>query len=88
MHELSMAEAIVNTVLDVAEKNNAEEIMEVILEIGQLTMLNPEQLKFLLDVLSEDTLLENSEIIIEDIPVDVETVNLLDWQIQMILIIT
>jgi hydrogenase nickel incorporation protein HypA/HybF len=75
MHELSMAEAIVNTVLDVAEKNNAEEIMEVTLEIGQLTMLNPEQLKFLLDVLSEDTLLENSEIIIEDIPVEIKCRN-------------
>jgi len=75
MHELSMAEAIVNTVLDVAEKNDAEEIMEVTIEIGRLTMLNPEQLKFLLDVLSEDTLLENSEIIIEDVPVEIKCRN-------------
>jgi hydrogenase nickel incorporation protein HypA/HybF len=72
MHELSMAEAIVNTILDVAKKNNAEEIMEVTIEIGKLTMLNPEQLKFLLDVLSEDTPLENSEIIIEDVPVEIK----------------
>jgi hydrogenase nickel incorporation protein HypA/HybF len=72
MHELSMAEAIVDTVMDVADKNNAQEILEVTIEIGRLTMLNPEQLKFLLDVISEDTLLEGAEIIIEEVPVEIE----------------
>lgn len=72
MHELSMADAIVKTVLDVAEKNQAKEILEVTIEVGKLTMLNPEQLKFLLDVLSEDTLLEGSEIVIEEIPVKIK----------------
>ena len=75
MHELSMAQAIVDTVLDAAEKNNAEEIVEVTIEIGMLTMLNPEQLRFLLDVISEDTLLENAKIIIEDVPVEIECQN-------------
>lgn len=72
MHELSMANAIVKTVLDVAEKNQAEEILDVTIEIGKLTMLNPEQLRFLLDVLKEDTLLEGAEIIIEEIPVEIK----------------
>jgi len=72
MHELSMADAIVKTVLDAAEKNQAEQILEVTIEIGKLTMLNPEQLRFLLDVLTEDTLLQDSEIIIEEIPVEIE----------------
>ena len=70
MHELSMAQAIVDTVLDAAEKNNATEVVEVTIEVGMLTMLNPEQLKFLLEVIVEDTLLENAEIIIEDVPVE------------------
>ena len=72
MHELSMADAIVKTVLDVAEKNQAEEILEVTIEVGKLTMLNPEQLRFLLDILKEDTLLEGAEIIIEEIPVEIK----------------
>lgn len=72
MHELSMADAMVKTVLDVAEKNNATEILEVTIEVGQLTMLNPEQLKFLLDVLVEDTLLEGSKINIEEVPVEID----------------
>ena len=71
MHELSMADAIVKTVLDAAEKNQAEQILEVTIEIGKLTMLNPEQLRFLLEVLTEDTLLEGSEIILEEIPVEI-----------------
>ncbi|MDD3985262.1 MAG: hydrogenase maturation nickel metallochaperone HypA [Methanobacterium sp.] len=70
MHELSMADAMVKTVLDVAEKNNATEVIEVTIEIGKLTMLNPEQLKFLLDVIVENTLLEGAKINIEEIPVE------------------
>lgn len=72
MHELSMADAIIKTTLEAAEKNQAEKIIEVTIEIGKLTMLNPEQLRFLLDVLVEDTLLQGSEIIIEEIPVEIE----------------
>ncbi|CEA14840.1 MULTISPECIES: hydrogenase maturation nickel metallochaperone HypA [Methanobacterium] len=72
MHELSMAQAIVDTVLDAAEKNNATEVVEVTIEVGMLTMLNPEQLKFLLDVIVEDTLLADAEIIIEDVPVEID----------------
>ena len=72
MHELSMAQAIMDTVLDAAEKNDAQDVLEVTIEIGQLTMLNSEQLKFLLDVIIEGTLLENSEIFIEEIPVEIK----------------
>ncbi|KUK74175.1 hydrogenase maturation nickel metallochaperone HypA [Methanobacterium sp. 42_16] len=72
MHELSMAQAIVDTVLDAAEKNNATEVVEVTIEVGMLTMLNPEQLKFLLDVIVEDTLLADAEIVIEDVPVEID----------------
>ena len=72
MHELSMAQAIVDTVIDAAQKNNATEVVEVTIEVGMLTMLNPEQLKFLLDVIVEDTILKNAEIIIEDVPVEID----------------
>jgi hydrogenase nickel incorporation protein HypA/HybF len=72
MHELSMAEAIVNTVVDAAKKNDAEEVLEVTIEIGNLTMLNPEQLRFLLEVLVEDTIMKNAEIVIEEIPVAIK----------------
>jgi hydrogenase nickel incorporation protein HypA/HybF len=72
MHELSMADAIVKTAVDVAEKNDAQKITEVTIEIGGLALLNPEQLKFMIEVLSEDTLLEGADIIIEEISIEIE----------------
>ena len=72
MHELSMADAMVKTVLDVAEKNDAIEIIEVTIEIGKLTMLNPEQIRFLLEVLVENTLLEGAEVNIVELPVELK----------------
>jgi len=72
MHELSMADAMVKTVIEVAEKNDAQEITEVSIELGEMTLLNPEQLKFMLEVLSEDTLLEGAEIIIDTIPIEIK----------------
>lgn len=72
MHELSMADAIVKTVIEVAEKNEALEVLEVTVEIGQMTMLNPEQLKFMLEVLSEDTLLDGAKFNMEVIPIEIE----------------
>ncbi len=72
MHELSMADAILKTAVDVAEKNDAQEITEVTIEIGKLTLLNPEQLKFMIEVLSENTLLEGAQIIIEEIPIEIK----------------
>ncbi|MDI6645121.1 MAG: hydrogenase maturation nickel metallochaperone HypA [Methanobacteriaceae archaeon] len=72
MHELSMADAMIKTVIEVAEKNDAQEITEVSIELGEMTLLNPEQLKFMIEVLSEDTLLEGAEIIIETIPLEIK----------------
>jgi hydrogenase nickel incorporation protein HypA/HybF len=72
MHELSMADAIVKTVLEAAEKNDAIEVLEVTVEIGKMTMLNPEQIKFMLDVLSEDTILAGAKFNMEEIPIEIE----------------
>ena len=42
MHELSMAQGIINAVIDTAESNNATEVTEVGIEIGFLSLLNPQ----------------------------------------------
>ena len=62
MHELSMAQGIINAVIDTAESNNATEVNEVTIELGRLAMVNPEQLKFILGVLVENTIVEDAEI--------------------------
>ena len=63
MHELSMAQGIINAVLDTAKENNATEVNEVTIEVGRLAMINPEQLQFILGVLIENTLMEDAKII-------------------------
>ena len=72
MHELAMAQSIVNAILDTAKKNDAISITEAVIEIGDLTMLNPEQLRFMMGILSENTLLKDAEIILEQIPIEIE----------------
>ena len=75
MHELSMAQGILNAVLETAEANDAFKVIYMVIEIGKLAMLNPEQLKFMLGVLCKDTIAENAEIVIEDIDVEIKCYN-------------
>ena len=63
MHELSMAQGIINAVIDTAESNNATEVTEVGIEIGRLAMINPEQLRFMLSVLVENTIVEDMRVL-------------------------
>ena len=72
MHELSMAQGIINAVIETAESNNATEVTEVGIEIGRLAMINPEQLRFMLSVLVENTIVEEAEIKIEEIPIEID----------------
>lgn len=72
MHELSMAQGIINAVLDTAEANNATEVTEVTVEVGRLAMINPEQLQFILGVLVENTIIEDAEIKFEEIPAEIK----------------
>lgn len=62
MHELSTAQSLVETILEVAKQKGGKKITRVYLEIGELTFLNPEQLKFAFETISQGTLAENSEL--------------------------
>ena len=75
MHEFSMATGILNTVLETAKANDAIEVTEIVIEIGKLAMINPEQLKFMLSALCEDTIAQNAKLIIEDIDVEIKCHN-------------
>ncbi|MCL2115789.1 MAG: hydrogenase maturation nickel metallochaperone HypA [Methanobrevibacter sp.] len=75
MHELSMADGILKAVLENAQKNEATEVIEVTIEIGKMALINPEQVKFMLDVLSEDTIANKSKFIIEEIPIEIQCSN-------------
>lgn len=62
MHELSVTESILSTVLESAEKNGVEKILRIHLEIGELNDLKGEWIQHFFDYLSKDTLAEGAEI--------------------------
>ncbi|VVB87441.1 putative hydrogenase nickel incorporation protein HypA [uncultured archaeon] len=61
MHEISIAGAIIDSVLDCAKKNDAKKVNEVFLEVGELTALNPDQLKFIFETITRGTVAEGAK---------------------------
>ncbi len=55
-------QAVLETVIKVAEEHGAERILKVNLEVGELTFLNPEQLRFAFKILSERTMAEGARL--------------------------
>jgi hydrogenase nickel incorporation protein HypA/HybF len=68
MHEFSRTSQIVEAVLSEAEKQSAAKVMEVEVEIGDLTFLGLEQVKFAYKVLTDQTIAKNSKLKIKRIP--------------------
>ena len=66
MHEFSMTTQIVENVLREAEKHNAKKVTEVHLVIGRLTFLGVEQVRFSYNILVEGTIMEGSNLYIEE----------------------
>ena len=69
MHELAIANSIVNTVLEEAKKHNSKSVLAVGLRIGALTDIVPDALEFGFTAITIGTLLEGSELKIEQVPV-------------------
>ena len=66
MHEYLTTKQIVDFVLNEAEKHKAKKVLEVRLVIGKLTVLGVEQVKFYYELLTKETVMENSKLTIEE----------------------
>ncbi len=62
MHEFSIADEIVKNVLETANKNRGKKIVSILLEIGELTHLNGEQLSFWIRELFRDSVAEGAKV--------------------------
>ncbi len=62
MHEFSVASEIVQTVLDTARKNEGKKVLSIQLEVGELTLLNMEQVTFWIQELFKGTLAEGAKV--------------------------
>jgi hydrogenase nickel incorporation protein HypA/HybF len=68
MHEFSRASQIVEAVISEAEKQDAVKVIEVEIDIGDLTFLGIEQISFLYKILTDKTIAKNSKLKINQIP--------------------
>jgi len=62
MHELSTSDEIADLVLAEAAKRKAKKVLGVQIEIGGLSNLNPEQVKFWLEVRFEKTIARGAKL--------------------------
>ena len=62
MHEFSRTSQIVEAVLNEAEKQGALKVTEVEVEIGDLTFLGLEQVRFSYKILTEKTIARDSKL--------------------------
>ncbi len=67
MHEFSIADEIVRNVLETAKKNEGKKVISILLEIGELTHLNGEQVSFWIKELFKDSVAENAKVNVKTI---------------------
>lgn len=69
-----MTTQIVENVLQEAQKHKANKVIEVHLVIGQLTFLGIEQVRFSYNALAKGTIMEDSELLIEEKKAEVKCI--------------
>lgn len=72
MHEMGIAQQLVNIALDAIPEDIASPKVEILnLKIGRLSSVVEHSLTFCLEIITKDTPLENARVVIEDVPVTV-----------------
>jgi len=72
MHEFSIASEIVRNVLDAAEKNSTRKILSIRLDIGELSLINVEQVTHWVEALFKGTMAEGAEVKVKTIKAAVQ----------------
>ena len=68
MHEIGIVRSMVKTVLDYAKENNVQKISEIVVEIGELSLVIPQYVEDLYPVCTEDNMLKDTKLVMEIIP--------------------
>lgn len=62
MHEMSLAEGVIQLVEDTARREAAQRVSLVVLEIGRLSSVEPEALRFCFDVVSKGGIADGAQL--------------------------
>jgi len=68
VHELSIAQSILDTVVAEAEQHQVERVLSVRLRIGELTAIVRDALTFSFEIIAKDTCAEGAVLDIEHVP--------------------
>lgn len=68
MHEIGIVREVVKTVLRYAEENKVNEVSEIVVDIGELSLIVPKYVEELYPACVAGTLLENTRLIINITP--------------------
>jgi hydrogenase nickel incorporation protein HypA/HybF len=68
MHEFSVAQSIVNTILQIAQENRATRILDLNLEVGEVSLINMDQLSWYIEMLTEDTIAQGIRVNVKEVP--------------------
>lgn len=66
MHELSIAEQLIDSVIASAVSNGAERVTEVTLEVGEMTLVVNSALEMAFEAVSRETLAEGAKLVINE----------------------
>ena len=69
MHEMAIAEGILDIALDYAKKNNSSKINSITLKIGEMSGIEIEALNMSFKALTQNTIANDAELIINRIPI-------------------
>lgn len=68
MHEMSLAEGVLQLVEETARREGAKRVKLVVLEIGRMSSVQPEALTFCFDVVTRNSVAEGAALEIVDVP--------------------
>lgn len=72
MHEFSISDEIVRSVLDAAKENSGKKVLSIQLEIGELALLNVEQVTFWIHELFKGSIAEGAKVKVRTIKAGIE----------------
>lgn len=72
MHEFSVSSEIVKTALDTAKKNNGKRVHSIQLEIGELSLLNVEQVTFWIRELFKGSVAEGAKVTVRTVKASIK----------------
>jgi len=67
MHELSIAQALVEQVEAAATKEHAQRVVRVVITVGALSGVDPEALRSLFPLVAEGTVTADAELVVEPV---------------------